>query len=298
MLITCTNCATSYEVSPSNIGPAGRSVRCARCKQVWFATITEAPVEAREAEPDGFVAVPAVAPAASAPAQEPEPGPDIVPGSEPEQAPAPEEASAGYGPSENAWASPTTSRENSTDSHDAALPPPVVEQVAEDIETVAARRALRHAAQQRRTQHARYATAAIVLIAINLGLIGWRTDLVRWLPQTASFYAAIGLPVNVRGLVFANVMTVKEAQDGVQMLIVEGTIINDAKRAVEVPRLRFSIHNEKGHEIYSWTVLPDKTVLITGESLQFRSRLASPPRESHQVLVRFFNRRDIVAGVQ
>jgi hypothetical protein len=275
-------------------------VRCARCKQVWFATITEAPVDARQAEIDGFVAIPAMASAASASAQEPEPEPVIVPESEPEPEPepAPEEASDRHEPSENAWAPPATSLENTASSPETTPLPPLVEQVAEDIETVAARRATRHAAQQRRTQQARYATAAIVLIAINLGLIGWRTEVVRWLPQTASFYAAIGLPVNVRGLVFANVTTVKEAKDGVQMLTIEGTIINDAKRAVEVPRLRFSIHNEKGHEIYSWTVLPDKTVLLRGESLPFRSRLASPPRESHQVLVRFFNRRDLVAGVQ
>jgi len=37
---------------------------------------------------------------------------------------------------------------------------------------------------------------------------------------------------------------------------------------------------------------------MPGEALPFRSRLASPPRESHQVLVRFFNRRDLVVGAQ
>ena len=78
----------------------------------------------------------------------------------------------------------------------------------------------------------------------------------------------------------------------------EGLIVNNSKRAVEVPRLRFAIRNPKGHEIYSWTALPARNVLLAGEGLQFRSRLASPPRETHQVLVRFFNRRDLVAGVQ
>jgi hypothetical protein len=32
--------------------------------------------------------------------------------------------------------------------------------------------------------------------------------------------------------------------------------------------------------------------------LPFRSRLASPPPETHAVLVRFFNKRDLVAGIQ
>jgi hypothetical protein len=39
-------------------------------------------------------------------------------------------------------------------------------------------------------------------------------------------------------------------------------------------------------------------VLAPGETLPFRSRLASPPRDGNQVMVRFFNRRDLVAGMQ
>ena len=54
--------------------------------------------------------------------------------------------------------------------------------------------------------------------------IAWRADIVRFLPQTASLYAAIGLPVNLRGLVFTDIVTRKETQDGVPMLVVEGVI--------------------------------------------------------------------------
>src|SRR5262245_21111425 len=39
MLIVCPSCATSYQVEPESLGQAGRSVRCARCQHVWFATI-------------------------------------------------------------------------------------------------------------------------------------------------------------------------------------------------------------------------------------------------------------------
>jgi hypothetical protein len=81
-------------------------------------------------------------------------------------------------------------------------------------------------------------------------------------------------------------------------MVVEGTIVNNGKRAAEVPRLRFAIRNAGGEEIYSWTALPTKNVLAAGQMLPFRSRLASPPREGHQVVVRFFNRRDLVAGIQ
>src|SRR5262249_19025544 len=68
-----------------------------------------------------------------------------------------------------------------------------------DIESVAARRAQRQA-ERRRWRQPSWSTAFLALIAVNMALIGWRADIVRWLPQTASLYAAVGLPINLRGL--------------------------------------------------------------------------------------------------
>ena len=42
MQIACPNCATSYQVETSALGPAGRLVRCVRCRYVWFARDPEA----------------------------------------------------------------------------------------------------------------------------------------------------------------------------------------------------------------------------------------------------------------
>jgi predicted Zn finger-like uncharacterized protein len=41
MKLTCPACSTRYLVDPRAIGAAGRKVRCARCKHVWFATPPE-----------------------------------------------------------------------------------------------------------------------------------------------------------------------------------------------------------------------------------------------------------------
>src|ERR1700712_687109 len=38
MLISCPNCTTSYDIGASSLGTTGRSVRCVRCRHVWFAT--------------------------------------------------------------------------------------------------------------------------------------------------------------------------------------------------------------------------------------------------------------------
>ena len=118
------------------------------------------------------------------------------------------------------------------------------------------------------------------------------------LPQTASAYAAIGFEVNLRGLVFTDMVIRKDTQDGTSMLVVEGVIKSTSKKDVTLPRLRFAVRNAKGHEIYSWTALPTRNTIAPGASVPFRSRLASPPPEAHAVLVRFFNRRDLLAGVQ
>ena len=76
------------------------------------------------------------------------------------------------------------------------------------------------------------------------------------------------------------------------VLVVEGTIVNLTPRTLEVPRLRFGLRNGSGHEVYAWTALPSKTLLGSGDGLPFRSRLASPPADGRDVIVRFFSRRE------
>ena len=38
MLIVCPSCASEYEVDPVLLGPNGRKMRCASCREVFFAT--------------------------------------------------------------------------------------------------------------------------------------------------------------------------------------------------------------------------------------------------------------------
>ena len=52
------------------------------------------------------------------------------------------------------------------------------------------------------------------------------------------------------------------------------------------------LRNGIGHEVYAWTALPTRPLLGSGDGLPFRTRLASPPPDGRDVIVRFFNRRD------
>jgi predicted Zn finger-like uncharacterized protein len=316
MLIVCPNCATSYEVNAASLGPTGRSVRCIRCAHVWFAANTAALAAIAKAHRADLAAMSAASadgntqPADASEAAGPgvsvsetvdegftaaPPSPPAAPPDRPAATSA--ESSAPHGDGAAA-AEPVLSISDApplapVDPAAGALPDDPI--VGEDIETVAARRAALEASRRRfRWPLSRWPTAVLVLLTLNAALIGFRVQVVQRLPQTATLYAAIGLPVNLRGLLFSNVTTEKEANEGVQVLVVEGTIANTTAQLAEVPRLRFAVRDEHGHEIYTWTARPPRNELAPGATLAFRSRLASPPPEAHDVLVRFFNRRDLI----
>jgi hypothetical protein len=136
----------------------------------------------------------------------------------------------------------------------------------------------------------RLIAALAALIAV---LVFERYNIVRLMPQTASLYAVVGLPINLRGLVFEDVKTITEMQDSVPVLVIEGVIRNVTRDNADVPRLRFAMRNSAGADIYSWTAVPDRQSLTPGGVVGFRTRLASPPPESRSAYVRFVQRRDL-----
>lgn len=72
MILTCPECATSYSVDDTKIGPAGREVRCAACGTRWHASLN--PLELAPAAPSSLPAPPsAPTPAAEAVAVDIEP---------------------------------------------------------------------------------------------------------------------------------------------------------------------------------------------------------------------------------
>ena len=137
-----------------------------------------------------------------------------------------------------------------------------------------------------------------MLVAFNVALVGARNEVVRYLPQTASLFAAIGLPVNLRGLKFENVKISMEEQNGIATLIVQGEIVSEAGKPVAVPRLRFAARNPTGQEVYTWTMPPPRSFLGPDERLEFRSQIPAPPADAKDVIVRFFTAQDATAGAK
>jgi hypothetical protein len=136
-----------------------------------------------------------------------------------------------------------------------------------DIDRIRAAQATKRAKKKRPAftwPKFKWPLAPLPTLLLGLGatviiLIGWRADVVRLLPQTASFYSTIGLGVNLRGLVFDNIKTSREIHEGVPVMVVEGEILSVSRKTVEVPRLRFGVRNGLGAEIYHWTAMPGRT---------------------------------------
>ena len=269
MLIVCPSCTTAYRIELSTLGAGGRSVRCARCRNVWFASATEVAAIAM---------APAQEPAFAAPARAGDF--DIIDQPASEHAPVPREPSGAITDAPSLV--PSQRPEPSAPEISATSSGP-------DIETLAARRERARAARKRRTWRMPSLPAIILLlVALLAALLNWRVTVVRYLPQTGTLFSAIGLPVNVRGLSFDGVKTSFETNDGVSVLAVEGKILNVAPRPLEVPRMRFAVRNANGYEVYAWTALPAEKVVNPGDAVPFRTRLAAPPADAEQVIVRFF----------
>ncbi|TNC11275.1 DUF3426 domain-containing protein [Methylobacterium terricola] len=223
MLIVCPACASEYTLDPDKIGSAGRTVRCAACREPWFVS----------------------APAA-------EPAPMLSPPGE-----------AVFSASEAPAAPPRRATPRGAKARGPAPP------------------------RRRRLVAAAAGLAACGALVAAL-LPAGRAGLVRAVPATARLYAAIGLPVNLRGLAFRDVAaySVPDAS-GTGRLVVEGNVVSASKDAVPVPRLSLELRDEHGQTVYRWTAEAPRDRLEPEESARFRAELPEAPAKGREVLVRF-----------
>ncbi len=283
MHIVCPHCTTSYAIDLATLGTAGRTVRCSRCKEVWLARpedaaeIKASALAMAEAGPEGATGEWNVL------ARQDDNGARQIPVVDSPSISADWPAEGEGSRVGRDW--PSISRD--------------------DMEGAGAARQ-HHAWFQKLRPQARprppgkpfisLPTVCAAMGALVLALVIWRVDVVRLMPQAAAFYKLVGLEVNVRGLAFKDVKITSETMEGKPVLVIEGVIVGLARKPVELPRLRFSVRDAQGAEIYAWNALLEQAVLNPGERAWFKSRLASPPPEGRNIDVRFFSKRDIAGG--
>ena len=281
MHIVCPHCSTSYAIDLASLGADGRTVRCSRCKEVWLARPEDATEIATQR--------PAMADAGpNAAEQDAASEWDALAREEGGEEPgAPHVDSPPIAVDWGASADGAGSTTSDTDWPSVAR---------NDQYDTRRQRTPRGLPGGHRRWPVNLTTTCAAMGALVLALLIWRIDVVRLLPQTAAFYKLVGLDVNLRGLRFKDVKITSETVEGKPVLVIEGVITGESSKPVELPRLRFSVRDAQGAEIYAWNTVLEQPVLRPGEKAWFKSRLASPPPEGRNIDVRFFSRRDISGG--
>lgn len=276
MQIVCPHCTTAYAIDMATLGATGRHVRCSRCKEVWLA------------RPEDAVEVPVTAMAGADQA-----GGDTDPAAEWNQFARDE---AGHEPP-HVDSPPIAGdwQDGSSENADWDVQQDQTKDEGSRNYTGWLQVLLkRFAATGKSVINLPVACAAMGALA--LALIVWRADVVRLLPQTANFYKLVGLNVNLRGLAFKNVKVTTETVEGRPVLVIEGTIVSQIRKPADLPRLRFSVRDAQGAELYAWNTVLEQTMLKPGDRAAFKSRLAAPPPEGRSIDIRFFNKHDVAGG--
>ncbi len=261
-IITCPNCQAQYQVAPDMIGDKGRNVRCAQCHKDWIA-IPQTPEQAGGMGPEVDVRVtPDEEDALDAAFSEAEGQvPDLSEG--------------------GAKSEPGPQGEAETDLVD-------VREVARKRREMKKRhvRLSRNLPRARMRRGVRIAGGVILAVLFLSGLF-LRENIVRALPDLAGVYAALGLEVNVVGLEFRDVKTLRTLRDGVEVLQISAGIASIDSHQVLVPPVIVTLLDEAGNSVFEWSVASKAAVLLPGEWVDFETQLASPPGNAVNVQLTF-----------
>ena len=257
MIIVCPHCQTRYEVAADLFGSASRKVQCAQCQRAWRAQ------RALGAAEDDALFTP-----------EAERELDIV-----FEAAAADEAAhsalvpfTGAGQPEEAV---TSSRAD----------PEAIRR----LQTAFSRR---HSVLVKRLPHARLRRGLRIGLVVLLLLLvagAWlgRVALVRSYPELAGVYGALGVPVNIVGVEFSDVVAQRRSADAGDVLVISATVRSVADSEVAVPPVVLTLLNAEGASLYEWSVRTAAATLLPGGSAPVSAELAAPPEGVAMVRLSF-----------
>jgi len=326
MLIVCPSCASRYSIDAQKIGAEGRTVRCASCRNDFFVTLAD-DVEAKEAAVPAAPSAPADKPASAedalaaewALAEQVEQTPRVqdaatdppIDQDELDRLFAAEEAAAVQALSGAPSVDGQATDEAAGSGADPDVVPPAPAAATGWRRFLPRRRGRASgsvtkppagAAKPRvRPSTARKPGPAVAppraLIAlcaacsvVLVGMVWQRDAVVRLVPSSAALFQRAGMPVNVRGLVFADVRSSLQSEGEGRFLLVEGAVASVRQSVTQVPLIEIRVRGGDGKILYTWTTDPPRSSLNPGEALHFRARLATPPEAGRDVEVRFADR--------
>jgi len=268
VIITCPHCRTRYKVAADAISAAGRQVQCATCQEAWTAT-------------PSF-------PKAAHPLEDFEPSADEMAFSRDEDRLFTEadEAMMDAGFTEEAPESESALDEAADPDQSAAPLDPRIAAARRSALAKRRRKIDRTMPLARFRRASRWVAAAALAGVLALGF-GLRGEIVRLFPEFGMIYEALGLPVNVVGLDFSDVRTLRTTRDGIEVLMVTANLTNVAGRLVDVPPVLVSLLGPDGAVVYAWTVTPTERQVPADGTIGLETQLTSPPLGIERVRLTF-----------
>ncbi len=131
-------------------------------------------------------------------------------------------------------------------------------------------------ARRRQARAVGWAMFAIIVLALAVGGVIARMEIVNAWPPAARLYQLVGLTVADLGLELRRVTSRRAVEDGVPVLVVEGVIANISDRVREVPPLKAALTDANQRELQHWTFTASARRLLPGETVSFKTSLKNP----------------------
>lgn len=126
------------------------------------------------------------------------------------------------------------------------------------------------------------ATAAALLVVLA-GLILFRGQVVKQWPESASTYAAIGMPVNRFGLEFLETEAERFFDGTTPILEVRGAVQNVSGRTRTAPLVRVILLDDQGVEVAEAFAQITPSSIPADATAIFAARVENPPFESFEL---------------
>lgn len=117
-------------------------------------------------------------------------------------------------------------------------------------------------------------------------IIGKNT-IINYFPKSAAAYELYGFETNIIGLEFVNISVRHQNQDGLDFLLVNGSVMNNSKSTKILPKIRGYLMDRNDNSIFDWPIPIAKTSLAAGEIVSFKSGMKDPADAAQKVKFQF-----------
>ena len=290
MILTCPNCSTRYLMSAASIGPAGREVRCAKCAHQWFVEgqvdelddqVLEEPVfDEQEDQQDSLAD------------QEEEINvedrlKDIasqIMDDEGEDENFEDQADQDdYERAEQELEEQRVEGEDASDQSEELPAEDIPNSVKPDHAQANVPAFAADVMRPEMTLQAKlmgYGAALVVFSILFVGLLVFQKKIIETWPPAIAIYELAGFTIPFKGeeLILENLdAEVITQNNGADILVLKGRILNLTDRTVDVPRMLAILRNTNGEADGQWIIDPPVDQVEAGASFTFTSEYAGIP---------------------